>query len=145
MMQNTQPDLPTSQTEGPDVRINFRLAFADLLKFVGQAGLAIRMNSAYHSAAAKDPKVPFDVMWLADMLHELGSLGEAVAAGNLSRIVLDCDRQIGMWERYRTPNTQYTVSPHETFERWEHIVSLDSGLAMLRRLRDSAKAAADSL
>jgi hypothetical protein len=125
---------------------DFQQLLGRFLIFTGGMATAIRMNSAYNGAAATDPNVPVDVMWLSDALHPLDELGNAIAAGYPVRVVAACDRLISVWEGYRTPAKPGDVlapSASDTFERWGHLADLDEGIAILRSLRESAQAAID--
>ncbi len=127
---------------------DFQQALGRFLIFTAGIAAAIRMNSEYNDFAERNPKVPFDVMWLSDALHSLDELGRAVQDGYPTRVVTACDRQISIWEGYKVPvkeAARLKSSPHETFERWAHLAQLDEGIEILKLLRAQAQEAIDSL
>jgi hypothetical protein len=122
-----------------DFMIDYQQDLGAFLGFVGDVATAIRMNSAYNSEAAHQPHTSHDVMWLADSLHGLHRLGDAISSADFGAIVSACDAQIAIYRGYQEVRTgRWQSPPHEAFERSEHLVSLDRGIAILRSIRDNA-------
>lgn len=111
-----------------------------LLSYISDVAIAIRMNSAYNRARPQDPKVvPYDVFWLSDSLHNLFILGEACRHQDAKQVVWACDHLISLHEGYRQGETPHPISASETFHRWgECDVSLDRALSLFKTLREKA-------
>lgn len=108
-----------------------------LLQFISEVAIAIRMNSAYHSASRHNPDTPVDVMWLADALHNFDQLGTAILKCDVAAIVAACDGHIAIYERYKADASGHNSKA--TFKRWASYVSLDDGIELFRSIKNKVQ------
>lgn len=117
-----------------------QIELAKLLEFVSRIATAIRMNSAYNGKAQHNPHASFDVMWLADSLHNLDGLGRAILEGKPEQIAFTCDRLVSMFEGYASESTGLKSEPKHTFDRWSQLVDLRDGIDIFRAIKAKALA-----
>lgn len=122
-------------------QLNLTKELSQLLIYVGNVAIAIRMNSAYNGDSIHNPNTPYDVMWLSDSLHNFDVLGEAIEQGNPEKIDRACGKILFLI------NNQYTKilpefvgqlkgNPPETFERYNRYVDLNKAAEILNRIRE---------
>ena len=111
---------------------------AGVLIFVARVAVAIRMHSAYCGARPLDT-APFDLMWLADSLHNLHLLGQAVQSARPDRVVQACDKLLKQLEGYAAEEkAQFKSAPKPSFDRNVEYFSLMELATLLQSIRGRA-------
>lgn len=120
-------------TAVPDRQADLTLELAQLLVFVADVAIAIRMNSAYNARSLLEDRrgVADDVMWLSDTLHHLDRLGRALLGGDGDVILATCDALSNTYRRYETrPPDTSSCAPKKTFERYRGYFDLRTARMM---------------
>ena len=100
----------------------------ELISFISQVAIAIRMNSSYNRVPKNPEIMPDNVMWLSDALHNLGRLGKAITSGNMAFISEAADIQASYWNSYRE-NIVIAAGDH---------FNIGNGIALLNSISDAA-------
>ncbi len=131
-----------------DMNLDHTQELAEILKFAGDTACAIRMYSAYSGGSPAGylgrpldrERESVELMFLADALHHLASVGEAVASRNQLRIVKTCGDVAEILEGYSHETPQFGERQAKSaFEAWSHHVRLDLAVRALRTIGDRAE------
>lgn len=106
----------------------------ELLTFISNVALAIRMNSAYNGQSAYNPKTPKAVMQLSDSIHNLHLLGNALVSGNYNDILHGIGLQISYWEQWKE---RIGEAAKENVDA--PIFNIDEGIDILKRLQNEVE------
>lgn len=113
---------------------DFSHELAALLEHVAHTAIAIRQHSAY-ARAKPSPDTQqkyYDLLWLADSLHNLDSLGRAIMEEKPDRIIYACDQLTSLYKRYDTENT----NSKDTFERAKKYgISLSHAIEIFQEIK----------
>lgn len=123
------------------MQLNFTPELAQLMIFTGETATAIRMYSAYSGGSPStyldkpaDPKrEAIDLMFLADALHHLSRLGEAVAHADTANLVSVCDDLLRIFRDYPREQHFWGHLAKSTFELGDGRVRLDLAIDALAR------------
>lgn len=123
----------------------------ELLKFVSNVAIDIRLYSAYSDGirlnekgqmidSRSDPNVPFDLMYLSDVLHNLWNIGDAIQSGNAENIKRECDTHIEIFEAYLGKNParwckNMKGNPIDTFQRHKRYVDLEGAIQIFEKIK----------
>lgn len=120
------------------------MAYGRLIVFAGQVARAIATNSAASNEALRNSRAPYHVMWLADVIDNMTSLGRAIAQDDPARIHERAEMLIHDYEGYQTttPHPELRSPPKETFDAHAEIFALDDGISILRDISARALARA---
>lgn len=115
-----------------------------LLIHISDTAIAIRMNTAY--GHPRDPeRAAVDAMWLADSLHNLHMLGDAIQCRDAGKVIWACDMLLSRYNEYATAEQAgyQGVKAREAFARHPQ-VSLEGAIGLFQTLRDKAAGGAAS-
>lgn len=117
--------------------LNLTRELARLLSYTADVAIAIRLNSPYSGQYdLRNPQHGYDVLWLADSLHNFDSLGNAIQEGNPSNIASACDRLLQIYQMY-TEGSFGSVKgdPKAAFERASNCFLLKDGMSIFLDIR----------
>jgi hypothetical protein len=132
----------TSHLCAPTISLQMDLDYteelAQLLRFTSRVAIAIRKYSAYSGkAASRQAHAAYDLWWLSDCLHNFERLGEVLMHGSPDSIVNACDALIESYKLYGEEHKDLPGSK-AAFDRNEHLISLDEGIAIFEAIRAKA-------
>jgi hypothetical protein len=123
----------------------------ELLKFVSNVAIDIRLYSAYSNGiwhdgkgqmfnSLGDPNTPLDLMYLADILHNLWNVGDAIQSGNAEKIIRACAAHIEIFEAYLGKNPAKLCknmkgNPTDTFQRHKDYVDLEGAIQLFKKIK----------
>lgn len=113
---------------------DFSHELAALLEHTARTAIAIRQHSPYSRPAglSEPPENQYDLLWLADSLHNFDSLGRAIIEQNPDRIVFACDLLSSLYQRYGSEKN----NSKGTFERArKYGISLDHAIDLFNQIR----------
>ncbi|KXB17494.1 hypothetical protein [Xylella fastidiosa] len=124
--------------------INVNLELGRLLNYVADVAKAIRMNSPYNGKY-KDlapHEVGLDVMQLANSLHCLGRLGDAIKNADNSKIVDACDALMSYYAMFTEGGRGEGMKgdPKASFDRHCHICNPQQAISVFAGISDKALA-----
>lgn len=131
--------------------MNFNQEFSRLLTYISDVSSAIRLNSPYRAGPAGYADFPPEeignnVMWLADSLHKLHILGEAIGSGDSKRIVDTCDTLMAYYRLFfvdeMTPGTSFRggSNPKVVMERFSTMFKVQTALQIFADIRNKVYA-----
>ena len=100
----------------------------ELISFISQVAIAIRMNSSYNRVPENPEIMPDNVMWLSDALHNLGRLGQTISSGDFATISEAASFQASYWNSYQE---NIAIAGGDKFD-------LGNGIALLNRISETA-------
>ncbi len=119
---------------------------ARLIAFTAEVATAIRMNSPYNGQYDREnPQHGYDVMWLADSLHNFLMLGQAIEGGDANAIAFACDMLTDSYDRYGHPPGDARVKgdPQGAFARHRQHFALEEGRTIFADIKAKVLPAAD--
>lgn len=102
-----------------------------LLLHISSVAIAIRLLGQFHW---ENPETRPDIVWLADSLHKLSHLGEALKSHNSDAISESCDWLIRDWKDFRDD-----IEINKSFVRY-CVIDLEEAICILDAIKNKALA-----
>lgn len=120
-----------------NLEIDLTDELARLLSYTAGVAIAIRLNSAYRSDyKEQNPQHGYDVMWLADSLHNFDMLARAIQESNSAEIARACDMLLSFYAMYtHGPTEGNKGDPQGSFARHARYANLDEALAVFKAIK----------
>lgn len=106
----------------------------ELLTFISNVAIAIRMNSAYNGESLYNPQTPKAVMQLSDSIHNLHLLGNALVKGDYKALSYGIDLQISYWVQWKE-----RISEAAKENVHSPIFDIEEGIDILKRLKSEVE------
>lgn len=132
------------------MQTDFTAELAQLMKFAGDTGTAIRMYSAYSGGSPADylgrqpdPKrESVELMFLADALHHFSRLGAAIEGASSAGVVEACDGLLLAFADYDVERPEYGARQAKpTFDAWSRVLCIAEARTAIAAIRSKALSA----
>ena len=104
---------------------------AELLGFISDIALAIRMSSSYNRASLSNPNTPDAVMALSDMMHNLNMISSAIVKGSNEDLLLAINCHIDQWTKSKESINKAARENHPI------VFDVENGIEILTRLKST--------
>ncbi len=124
------------------INVNLNEEFCDLLEYISDIALAIRLNSAYNSeyrslslnldnpdAYNQVSNILNNVMNYSDLIHDLDSLSFALRSNNVLEILRACNYQIERHNKFKADVLNHSID-HES----QKMFCIDRGIEIFESI-----------